>query len=509
MTNTPRLAMPLLAAGQAQKHVTLNDSLLRLDTVVQLAVLDRNLSTPPVSPAANAAYIVGASPTGAWAGKANAIAIFIDGFWTFEIPLAGWRAWLVDETIIAVYDGTQWIGLTDTVKAGLVGINATADSGNRLAVSSPATLLTHDGGGHQLKINKASAGDTGSLLFQTAYSGRAEMGLSGSDGFSLKVSANGTAWSNALTIDPANGRMTLTADATVAGHRIGMGNNAVATNIGFGTGILNAITSGAMNVAIGINAAFYTTSGTQNVAIGRETMRNNQAGSNNTALGAQASYYATSAQNNVCIGFQAGYNVTTGGSNTALGANSLASVATWTNCSGVGRNADVTGSNQVQLGDSATTVYAYGAVQNRSDARDKADIRDTELGLSFILRLRPRDFRWDMRDDYRDDAPASEPQKKGSRNSEGGEALPEGRRPRKLGETARSGTRKRSRFHHGLIAQEVQATISELGIDFGGLQDHASGGGDAVMTLGYTELIGPLIKAVQELSAKVDAAAAR
>jgi len=65
------------------------------------------------------------------------------------------------------------------------------------------------------------------------------------------------------------------------------------------------------------------------------------------------------------------------------------------------------------------------------------------------------------------------------------------------------GTHKRTRFHHGLIAQEVKSVIEKTGVDFGGFQDHTIKGGDAVMTIGYTELIGPLIKAIQELSVKV------
>src|SRR3546814_18058577 len=63
----------------------------------------------------------------------------------------------------------------------------------------------------------------------------------------------------------------------------------------------------------------------------------------------------------------------------------------------------------------------------------------------------------------------------------------------------RSGSEKRARFHHGLIAQEVAAS----GYDFGGLQDHSIKGGDDVLSIGYDELIGPLIKAVKELSAEV------
>ena len=103
-----------------------------------------------------------------------------------------------------------WVPLAPPVLDNLdgVGINASHDGTNRLAVSSPATLLNHEGAGHQLKINKAAAGDTASLLFQTGFGGRAEMGTSGNDDFAVKVSADGAAWTTALSLDAASGLAT-------------------------------------------------------------------------------------------------------------------------------------------------------------------------------------------------------------------------------------------------------------------------------------------------------------
>lgn len=65
------------------------------------------------------------------------------------------------------------------VQSPQLGVNATADTTNRLSVPSPATLLNHEGAGHQLKINKAGITHTASLLYQTGFSRRAEMGLAG------------------------------------------------------------------------------------------------------------------------------------------------------------------------------------------------------------------------------------------------------------------------------------------------------------------------------------------
>ena len=172
------------------------------------------------------------------------------------------------------------------------------------------------------------------------------------------------------------------------------------------------------------------------------------------------------------------------------------------NSTALGYDARVSGSNQVQLGNSDTTTYAYGSVQDRSDARDKADVRDTVLGLDFISALRPVDFRWDMRDDYFDVEEYEE-----TVADEKGDEITETRS--RLVPIPKDGSKKRTRYHHGLIAQEVKAVMDEMGVDFGGYQDHKINGGKDVLTIGYAELVAPLIKAVQQLSAKVERLEAR
>ena len=84
---------------------------------------------------------------------------------------------------------------------------ATADATNRLSINAPASLFNHAGAGHQVKVNKAAATDTGSFLFQTGFSGRAEFGLTGSDDFQIKVSADGTTWFNAFQLERTSGRV--------------------------------------------------------------------------------------------------------------------------------------------------------------------------------------------------------------------------------------------------------------------------------------------------------------
>ena len=109
MADTTNLVLPLIAASQAQKHVTHNDALLRLDALVELSIIDRDLTVAPGSPAEADRYIVGASATGAWAGQDGKIAAFLDGVWTFLAPRAGWRAWVEDEGLTIVHNGTSWL----------------------------------------------------------------------------------------------------------------------------------------------------------------------------------------------------------------------------------------------------------------------------------------------------------------------------------------------------------------------------------------------------------------
>ncbi|PPD00417.1 MAG: hypothetical protein CTY31_04575 [Hyphomicrobium sp.] len=241
MTDTPNLALPYILAAQSQKHVTHNEAIRALDCLVQIAVLDRDLATPPSTPDEGARYIVAASATGAWTGATGKLAAFQDGAWEIYTPNEGWLAWIADENALVVYDGAGWsavstsggggtsdhgllTGLGDDdhphyhndargdarytpITPSTLGINATADSTNRLSINSAASLFNNVGNGHQIKINKAAAGDTASFLFQTGFSGRAEIGTTGDDDFRFKVSPDGSTFHDAIVIDRNNGRV--------------------------------------------------------------------------------------------------------------------------------------------------------------------------------------------------------------------------------------------------------------------------------------------------------------
>lgn len=226
MTNTTNLGLPFLAAGQAQKHVTLNESLLALDALVQLGVRSRNALSPPPGAVPGDRHLVPAGATGIWAGKDGQLVVLQDGYWAAHMPREGWLAWVEDEALFVVFRDNGWSlfqGLPDSLPQ--LGINATPDATNRLIVSSPASLFDHAGQDHRLKVNRASGGQTASVIFQSAYSGRAEAGLLGNDHFSIKVSADGTTWKTALDINAADGAVTVPLGLT--GDRAGFRNRLI------------------------------------------------------------------------------------------------------------------------------------------------------------------------------------------------------------------------------------------------------------------------------------------
>lgn len=130
------------------------------------------------------------SATGAWSGKEGAIASFIDDGWLVIQPATGWQAYIEAEAQLLVFDGTSWNptsgSVPDTLSVSMLGIQATADTVNRFAVSSAA-----------------------SLLFQTSWTGYAEMGLNGSSDFSIKVSDDLGLWRQAIYVDRATGNVAI------------------------------------------------------------------------------------------------------------------------------------------------------------------------------------------------------------------------------------------------------------------------------------------------------------
>ncbi len=153
MSNTSNLVLPYLAVGQAQKHVTVNESLRRLDALVQLSVVSATTTAQPASPTDGAVYIVPSGKSGAqWASFTNwALGYCRDGAWEQITPREGWLAFVRDTGLLLRYTGSAW-GLIDATK--LANVSATdkilgrvspgAGAVEEIAFSNEAQVLCDD-----------------------------------------------------------------------------------------------------------------------------------------------------------------------------------------------------------------------------------------------------------------------------------------------------------------------------------------------------------------------------
>ncbi len=121
MDETYQFALPLVQAAQAQKHVTVNEALARLDAMAQLRVVSSALTVPPVAPVDGEAYVVAAAATGDWASHDGEIALWANGGWEFITPRIGWKLWDEATGQRAVYDGQSWISDAVAISAGGAG----------------------------------------------------------------------------------------------------------------------------------------------------------------------------------------------------------------------------------------------------------------------------------------------------------------------------------------------------------------------------------------------------
>jgi len=253
------------------------------------------------------------------------------------------------------------------------------------------------------------------------------------------------------------------------------------TAVGYQAGL--TLSSGASNQIFGWQAATALTTGSTNVAMGRQTCGISGTaleGSNNTCVGDQAgSALQGAATQNTLIGKNAGDNITTGSYNTMVGVNadSSANAVDYEICLGVLISGDGTETCRIgRSSDYITNDFGENATwTHSSDVRIKKDIEDNELGLDFIKDLRTVTFKKKAPSEY----------------------------PKEFDQHSASDTERKNpdMIHYGFIAQEVKKAMDKAGhseFTVWGEQ------GDGMQVLGETEFITPLIKAVQELSAKIE-----
>jgi hypothetical protein len=134
---TPRLDLPYIVPGQAQKELFHNEALLRLDSLVQAAVEDASSADPPDEPTEGQCWIVGEAATGAWTGKDHQLAASTGDGWRFAAPTVGSAVWDKAAEVERRWDGTAWSDGRITCSGVFVGGDKVVGA-RRAAIASPS-----------------------------------------------------------------------------------------------------------------------------------------------------------------------------------------------------------------------------------------------------------------------------------------------------------------------------------------------------------------------------------
>lgn len=296
------------------------------------------------------------------------------------------------------------------------------------------------------------------------------------------------------------------------GYRAGMNITTGQYNVAVGNYALSTNTTGGWNTCIGYGAGNTMSGNDHNTCIGRNAGYNITSGGSNTIIGSQAGDAQTSAHNNTFVGTRAGTSATTGnGYNTAigvdaledcttgsfnvsLGTNCIKNVTTGANNIGVGYRAGNAGqpggqitsqSNIACIGDTAiTSLNCQVSLSVASDERDKTDFTALDLGLDFVKSLQPYTFRWDKRSSYVD----------WDKNPD-----------TDLLTVTHDGTHKEAQLDIGFKAQDVEKLEKSAGYNRTNKTNltYALSPDGKTYSMKYEKLVPVLVKAIQELEAKV------
>lgn len=193
MTTSNHLGFSFILQSQSQKEVTANAALSAIDAILNTGAIDKDLATPPGSPAAGDVYIVAGSATGAWAGKDGQIAYYDSG-WRFIDPNEGLALWVNDEDKLYIYNGSAWA--KPVLTEYLSGTIATpADGDYTLLVDAPYAMTITEA------VTQSTAG-TATATFKinsTALGGTANS-VSTSKQAQAHASANAAAAGDAIVL---------------------------------------------------------------------------------------------------------------------------------------------------------------------------------------------------------------------------------------------------------------------------------------------------------------------
>ncbi|MBY0408381.1 MAG: DUF2793 domain-containing protein [Rickettsiales bacterium] len=168
MAITPHLGLTLVEQSQAQKEITVNEALSRVDALLNTGAISRAVATPPGAPLAGDVYIVGASATGAWAGKSGQITYF-EQVWRFVVPRAGMTLWVGDEAMLYSFNGTAWVASGGNAILGAPALSPVYDNdfipvirGGNLYLATVADCVAYvTAGGASGQLDFSNAGNSG------------------------------------------------------------------------------------------------------------------------------------------------------------------------------------------------------------------------------------------------------------------------------------------------------------------------------------------------------------
>jgi hypothetical protein len=281
----------------------------------------------------------------------------------------------------------------------------------------------------------------------------------------------------------SDGSAPTTGTLSSATHNIGIGKDVFAAltsgykNIAIGGTAHDELTTGYENTAIGYGAGHKLTTGDMNIAIGSGALDANVSGNNSVAIGHDALGWYTGS-NSVAVGWQAGGS-SAGSNSLYLGYQAYSSGNEDEIILTGSGNPVSAGANSLTFGKNGNRVYNQFNSNNNwthsSDERMKKNIQNETLGLSFINRLRPVTYNFRLPSEYPEDFPYYDAEDKNP---------------------------KTDKLQHGIIAQEVKAAMTAEGNDTFNGYELAN---DGVHSVSESNFVYPMIKAIQELSAKVDA----
>jgi len=298
--------------------------------------------------------------------------------------------------------------------------SSTANTNTRLPIGTTGQVLAVVGGvpTWATTADQTPLTTKGDIFTFTTVDARLGVGANGTVLTADSAEATGLKWATPASSGATLGANTFTADQVINGIIVGRSAGNLASNTVFGATALDSNTTGYDNTAVGLNSLTANTTGYENTAVGKNALTANTTGYDNTAIGMDAllnnvtglvntavgqNALKKNTNNYNCgIGNDAGSEITTGTQNTILGVYSNGTTTTGSNNTVIGYNAQPssgTVSNTITLGSNAITTLRcqVTSITALSDERDKKNIEPLEVGLDFVNSLKPVTFDWNMR----------------------------------------------------------------------------------------------------------------